>query len=203
MGTADQLFNRFVEAWNTGQRPDVDDYCAQMPEADCVDFRRMVTLFLERAPRPPLDDEAHEALRADPSFRQVASLAGSEGGLWSQLLPRLREKARLSREQLVARLSETLGVPSEQERVKLYYHQMESGALDPSGVSQKVLDALAGLLGTDSDELERAGDFRGIVEPDQAVFARSDDAIANGARALSTESPGPGDEVDRLFTGGR
>jgi hypothetical protein len=203
MGSADQLFNRFVDAWNAGKRPDVDDYLAQIPEPERPEFLQMVSLFLEEAPVPPLSDEQREQVRAQPAYQRSVKLAESKAGLWSTLLPRLREKAKLTREQLVAALSTQLGITSQEQRVKLYYHRMETGQLDPSGVSHRVLDALAKLLHADVGELEEAGDFRGIAGPQPAaVFMRSD---MDGVEAVEAapESPGLPDEVDLLFTGGR
>lgn len=204
MASADQLFNRFVDAWNEGKRPDVDDYAPQIPEEERSDFLRMVSLFLEAAPSPPLTDEQREQVRTQPAFQRSVELAESSEGFWSTLLPQLRKKAKLTREQLVAALAEKLDVAPQQERVKLYYHQMESGQLDPSGVSQRVLDALAKLLHADVDQLEAAGDFRGIVGPSAAgVYLRSDLDEAFEMAAPAPQSPGEPDEVDRLFTGGR
>ena len=204
MGTPDQLYNRFVDAWNAGERPDVDDYAVQVPEGERAQFLQMVSLFLERAPAPPLSDEQRQAVQSHPAYQQAAKLAGTEEGLWSTLLPRLREKAKLTREQLVAKLAAQLGIASEEKRVQVYYHQMETGQLDPSGVSRRVLDALAKLLRADAAELEDAGDFRGIVGPRAAeVFLRSDELIDGKPAVAASRSPGTADEVDRLFTGGR
>jgi hypothetical protein len=74
---------------------------------------------------------------------------------------------------------------------------MESGQLDSSGVSQKVLNALAKLLHASVSELEEAADFRGIAGPrPTAVYMRSDLSIAQAAPSAPATDRSP-DEVDR------
>ena len=92
MASADQLFNRFVDAWNEGERPDVDDYAPQIPDDERSDFLRMVSLFLEAAPSPPLTDEQREQVRAQPAFQRSVELAESSEGFWSTLLPQLARR---------------------------------------------------------------------------------------------------------------
>jgi len=66
------------------------------------------------------------------------------------------------------------------------------------------LDSHVPTYNVDVDQLEAAGDFRGIVGPSAAgVYMRSDVDDAFEMAAPAPQSPGEPDEVDRLFTGGR
>jgi hypothetical protein len=90
---------------------------------------------------------------------------------------------------------------------------MESGTIEPSGVSRRVLDALAGIFGVSTRDLEAAGDFGSPPEPDAGavMFARPLEpgvVYDVGSERLEHRSPADKlpaewDEVDRLFLGGR
>lgn len=132
----------------------------------------------------------------------------SELGLWPAALPRLRRQARLRRDELVRRLAAKLGVAGREAKVGRYYHQMETGTLEPAAVSRRVLDALASVLGVSADELVDAGELRGFPSPlAQGAFGRAygtEDHIDPGAEALGKiDAEEEWDEVDELFRGGR
>ena len=126
-------------------------------------------------------------------------------------LPRLRHRMKLKREEVVALLAELLGVGADAPKVRAYYHEMESGTLEPEGVSQRVLDALARIFGVSTRELEDAGDYSIDFSPAGAFLRRLDGmgAPPHGMLAESMQYGSPGeepddwDEVDRLFRGGR
>ena len=89
---------------------------------------------------------------------------------------------------------------------------MEHGLLEPAGVSDRVLDALAGIVDTTREALRRAGER--VAPPDAgegAVFARK--AYADARYAAARQAPAGAaapagdegierDEVDELFLGG-
>jgi hypothetical protein len=91
---------------------------------------------------------------------------------------------------------------------------MEQGLLPAAGVSERVLDGLARILGVTAESLRSAGRTLTpqVGEAEDAVFARTafdaDDLVLEHAE----EAPPPGvagaereaerDEVDELFTGG-
>ena len=72
----------------------------------------------------------------------------------------LRKQAELPRPSLVDSLAKALGAKKKAEREKVagYYNAMEHGQLEPQGISSKVFDALAGLLGTSAEALRKAGE---------------------------------------------
>ena len=137
------------------------------------------------------------------------SLEGS-AGLWPTLLPRLRNRARVARGDLVGELADRLGVGGRRDKVERYYHQMEQGLLPSEGVSDSVLEALGAVLGESREALRRAGQglgptAAGAPASPGAAFARTarvpaDEEESEAAAASSSESEW--DEVDRLFRGG-
>ena len=110
-------------------------------------------------------------------------------GLWPAVLPGLRERARLKRAELVARLADALGVSGGEKKVADYYHRMEQGTLPASGVSDRVLEALGKLVGTSAAALRRAGQAAaepgGAAPAAGAVFARKARLDDECAQALS------------------
>jgi hypothetical protein len=125
------------------------------------------------------------------------------------LLPRLRRRAGLKRRELVAQLAQSLGVTPKAEKVERYYHEMEQGLLPARGVADRVLHALAALIGSSTQALREAG--RAFAEPQEQeargfrAFARTHSLDASAGAgpppALASELE-PWDEVDQLFRGG-
>ena len=205
--TDTRLLSAFMDAWNAGERPDVDDYLRRATEADREDLAAEIGMFLSIAQTPEFSPEALSTLFADPQVKQLESLP-SELGLWPATLPRLRREARLRRDELVKRLAEALGLKQREAKVARYYHQMETGTLEPQGVSDRVINALASILGVDADELADAGRLRGFARATpRTTFGRTYGAAdatpampASVARAAEEEE---WDEVDELFRGRR
>ena len=140
--------------------------------------------------------------------QKVAGISGSEAHLLS-LLPRLRERAALSTAQLAAALVGALGLPADREpKARGYLERLEAGDLEPRGLSGRLLDALARVLGVPRGDLEAAGAF-GAPPPAPALF-RAEGPAAEALRddldviadALAAPGAGEWDEVDDLFRGG-
>lgn len=228
--SADALFEEFRAAWEAGERPDVPALLARAPEADRQELGRRIDSFLMTAPSARRwDPEAFEGSLAQAAVERVWESREGASGRWPQLLPALRKRAKIKRAELVERLTEGLGLSTDaatRERVAGYYHRMEHGDLNPAGVSTRVFEALAKLLGTTPGELARAG--RGLspesAEADVApVMMRLGEVLQDAG--LAPEAPvnaavepssghrkrpsadraheaGSADEIDRLFTGG-
>jgi hypothetical protein len=206
---SESLLSEFIDAWAAGHRPDVDAYLERAPEAERDQLAAEIHTYLTHAPAPSLSDHAREQLRAEPLTRAIAQMP-SELGMWPTLLPALRRRARLRRDELVARLAAALGAEGAVAKVGRYYHGMESGTLEADGVSQRVLDVLARLLDVSSGELEEAGAFRGHHRGGtRSAFGRTHDAASSelmhlaGAPAAQSLDDAAWDEVDELFLGGR
>jgi hypothetical protein len=206
--TLDTLLNEFTEAWNAGERPRVDDYVARAPAAERDELAGLIGAFLELAPTPEYTKEQLREIQRDPLVQQVGNLLDSRSGLWPTLLPRLRAGVKLTRDQLVQALARAVGVQGREAKVKEYYHQMETGQLDPRGVSRRVLEALAGIYKVNVSEIEEAGDFSIEGRPKLAsAYFRSYSAAEMAREGVDFDAdaapPAELDEVDRLFIGGR
>lgn len=207
MTSPDRLLNEFVDAWNAGERPRVEDYVDRAPEDERDELALLLGTFLENAPQPRYSAETLAQIEGEATVAQLSSLIDSESGLWPTLLPRLRRRAELTRDQVVEQLAELLGMSGREARIKPYYHQMESGTLNPAGVSRRVLDALARIFGVEEREIEEAGDFSaiGAAVPTSAFLRSTAQELRAGVDAEMAEAAHPGirDEVDELFRGGR
>ena len=173
MADVDQLLKQYIEEHRAGGEADPLAYLEQVEGTDRKELAALIDAYLIRSPGQPWDEQAY---RGSPAERLVESLHESlagESGSWPVLLPQLRNKARIKREQLVNRLATALGVAGREEKVAYYYNQMEHGRLSPGGVSDRVLEALAGIVDTTTDVLRRAGQAVSSQQADaEAVFAR-------------------------------
>ena len=161
MSTIDRLFSDFVDAWNRGDDPRVEDCAraraarrARRPAARCC------ADWLAIAPTPALSPPAARAVAADPILRAAVAATGRDAGAWPELLPRLRERAGLSVRAVAERITGVFGLRGQEERAAARLEQMERGELDASRVSRRLLDALGTVLGVPGDELAEAGTLR-------------------------------------------
>ncbi|MDQ2761291.1 MAG: hypothetical protein M3Y17_12920 [Actinomycetota bacterium] len=205
--TDTRLLSEFVEAWRAGERPDIDEYLARAGAEDREPLAAEISAFLQSAPAPEYSAQTLDRLLADPEVIALARLP-SELGLWPAALPRLCRQSRVRREDLVARLAGRLGVAGREAKVRRYYHRMETGELDPAGISRRVLDELASILGVSADELVEDSELRGFVRPlPEAAFGRTyvdPEADKLAAETIQTDDGSEEwDEVDELFRGGR
>ena len=110
----------------------------------------------------------------------------------------------------MARLATALGASAKEAKVARYYHGMERGTLPAEGVSDRVIDALAGILGRPASAIREAGE-RLAGGPggagSGAVFARTasaDPAFSDFGSPAPERAAAPEDwdEVDELFRAG-
>jgi transcriptional regulator with XRE-family HTH domain len=198
MSTNDQLLSDFIDAWNAGHRPRVRDYLARLPDGpERDDLAGQITSWLEIAPTPAHDEETRSQIRSEPI---VARVLESDAAL----VPALRARAGLSVGELAARLVERLSLDrADTSRAAGYLARLERGALDPSRISRRLLDALGALLGVPGDALARPRPAAGAIfraESDAADRVRDDIELLS--RAALSPAPPPMDELDRLFMGG-
>jgi hypothetical protein len=212
MTDVERLLTEYKEAHRGGGGADPRPYLARVSGVDRELLAGLIDAYLAEAPRRPFSAAALAESRAAPVAEEVErSLAGA-GGMWPALLPRLRARARLRRAELVAQLAARLGAQAQQDKVGLYYHQMEQGLLPESGVSETVLEALGKIVDSTASALRKAGRMPapGPLRTDEgAVFARATygepsaappaDESEAAAREHGAEE---WDEVDRLFRGG-
>jgi hypothetical protein len=214
MADVDQLLKDYIAEHRAGGEADPRAYLDQVEGTDRAELAALIDAYLVRSPGEPWDEEAYAGSPAERLVESLhESLAGASGS-WPVLLPRLRDRARITRDQLVERLAAALGVAGREEKVAFYYNQMEHGRLPPVGVSDPVLKALAAIVDTTKEALQQAGQTVVAEDAEDAVFAR----VAPPPAPEYAESPGmarpaqpadaPGapehelDEVDELFLGG-
>ena len=208
-----QVFEEFAREYRREGEADPRPYLSQLDGDERAELRLLIEAFLERAPRRRWDPDAFAGSLAERALARAG--AGEEPATaerpagWPELLPALRTEARLKRRTVVERLAAAIGFADQQQRVAAYYHQMEQGQLRPSGVSDRVLEALAGIVGSSAEALRRAGDAgQRAAEAGGEVFARvgapKGGAPREGpaAEPLAEEAGAPADDLDRLFIGG-
>ena len=209
----ERILSQFIDAWNAGLRPEADAYLERAPEEERAELAEDISSFLTWAPTPDYSAATLEQIAAEPIVQAALAAARGPGGLWPELLPRLRARAALSRTQVAAALVELLRLPSGSERkAETYLGRMEEGELEPTGVSRRLLDALARVLRVPVGELEGAGDLGAWRPPPPAPAAQfraqagAEESVREDlevlARALSFQHE-EWDEVDELFRGGR
>lgn len=201
MSTVDELFDRYKAAFAAGEGTDPQAFLAQVSGADRRELAALIDGFLARGARRAYTPEAFAAAQETPLAQRVMA---SVSETWPVLLPRARAEAGILRSDLVTRLAEALGVGGRRDKVERYYHQMERGLLEPAGVSDRVLQALSGIVGVPAARLRAAA--RPVLPPPAAgaaftrVASRSEAAPAP-ASAPDSADPVEWDEVDALFRG--
>ncbi len=207
----ERILSEFVDAWNAGRRPDVDEHIARAPESERAELAEDLLSFLAFAPTPEYGDAELRAIREEPIVVEALAAAGERGGLLPALLPRLRDRRSLTTAQLASELLGALGIASDRAaKAAAYLERLEDGELEPARISRRVFDALARVLAVPRAELEGAGDLSGWREAPAPVFRAGEDAaeaISPHLELLGDALAAPGgadrDEVDDLFLGGR
>jgi hypothetical protein len=195
MNDLNRLIAEYKAAFEAGEG-DPRPFLERAAPADRALLAALIDAFLEEAPRRASAGHSGAARVTDEVQRTLAGTAG----LWPALLPRLRGRARLKRAEIVSQLAARLGAQAQQEKVGLYYHQMEQGLLPASGVSDTVLEALGRIVGytAEARQLPAPGSPR---TDEGAAFARA--TYGEPAEPSRAERRTEGwDEVDRLFRGG-
>jgi hypothetical protein len=209
----DRILSEFIDAWNAGRRPDVDEHLARVDESERSELAGELAAFVRFAPTPEYSDEALAAIRADPIVAGALAAARGRAGLLPALVMRLRTRLGLSNTEVAGELVRSLELPEDRApKTASYLERLERGELEPSRISEGVFEALARLFGVPRGELEGAGDVGGWAAPaaPAAAFRASDEAAEEAAphldllaRGLSTPGDAARDEVDDLFLGGR
>jgi hypothetical protein len=212
---SDRILSEFIDAWNAGERPDVDDYLARVPEDERGRLADDLIAFLSFAPTPEYSEAAMEAIRAEPWLAAARERADERGGVLAALLSGFRTRFGMSTADVASDLVVKLGLSKQQEpKTAAYLERLEHGELEPSRVSWRVFDALASILRLRRDELEGAGDvtsWHSLRAPAAAPVFRAERAAARDvaedldvlADALASPGGEERDEVDDLFLGGR
>jgi hypothetical protein len=207
----DRILSDFMDAWNAGRRPDVGDFLSRVPPGpERAELADQITTWLTWAPTPDYDDATYDEIASEPLVREVVAAVEQPAGLWPALLARLRRRSRMSTADVASAISEPLGIAGREEKAARYLDDMESGRLDPAGVSRRVLEVLARVLGVRDSDLAAAGDLGWSPRAGGALMRADPDVVAEAtphlellAEAMAAPSQERWDEVDELFRGGR
>lgn len=208
--TIDQILSEFIDAWNAGQRPDVDDFLERAKPGDRDELADALADWLAIAPTPSYDESTLAELQADPVIVALREASTSRAGLLPELVPRYRARRGLAIGDLAARLAERFGLRGQEERTADYLERLESGRLDGTRISRRLLEGLAQALGAPLHALADAAALGGGPRPAGAAMFRADgdgssfepQLRALTAAAMTPAPSAPLDELDRLFVGG-
>ena len=198
------LFQEFAASWARGEHPDVRDYL-ERAGAERDGLATLLDGFLTAAPARP------------PSEETLAAFAGlAPGEHDTPPMLEMRVAMGLRRRDVVRQLRGALGLgKSDEPKVARYYHELETGLLDPRRVSPRVWHALATLLAPAIRPLMMSN-YEAPPVVVTAYFRRADPELASGhddvvrysetspelGRSVESPESTQPDEVDTLFTGG-
>ncbi len=189
---AELLFEDFAARYARGEHPDVRDYLERAGD-ERDDFAALVDGYLASTPaRPPSPETLATFAELLPEDTETPPMLAA------------RVRLGLRRSEVVRHLMRFRGLPPErEEKVARYYHELETGLLDPRGVQPLVWHHLAKIFGTGIRPL-----MLGRNEPPPvlvAAYYRLSDSVADAERlaapAAPASEPAERDEVDALFTG--
>ncbi|HXG77525.1 MAG TPA: hypothetical protein VNJ53_13245 [Gaiellaceae bacterium] len=192
---AELLFEEFAASWGRGEHPDARDYLDRAGD-ERDDLAALIDGFLAAAPvQPPSEETLATFAELVPGERETPPMLA------------MRLAMRLRRREVVRQLCAALGLRADQEpKVDRYYHELETGILDPRRVSSRVWHALATILSPSlrSQVVSRHEPPPAVVA---AFYRRADFVVSADAAAVPAAAPEPDraaepDEVDELFTGG-
>src|SRR6476620_7340110 len=81
----DRVLSDFMDAWNAGRRPDIEDYLAHVDPEKQRQLADEITNWLTWAPTPDYDDETYAQIRAEPVVQDVIAAVDQPAGLWPSL----------------------------------------------------------------------------------------------------------------------
>jgi hypothetical protein len=204
----DRLLAEYMEEHRSGGEADPVAYLERAAAKDRRELAALIDGYLARAPRREFDESAFPNSPAAATVEGLQRALGGSSGLWPVILPRLRAQAGLKRRELVERMALALEVNERRDKVGRYYHEMEQGLLPADGVSDRVVETLARLVGSTAAALRDAGRTLSTMpeHPSESVpFAREgrlDTASAAPQPPNGVPPQEPWDEVDELFLGG-
>lgn len=221
MSEIDRLVDEFRTSFEAGEAPDPATFLDRAPDGERQELEALIDRVVMDAPRRRWDPVAYEASPAKQAVDRAFESLDGVSGSWPELLPSLRDRARVKRAELVVRLAAALGHPARTEKVGDYYNRMEHGLLPAEGVSGRVIEALAEIVGASADAIRAAGSAgrtttsfdstvfmrRTLADEDYAAAEAMDAAPAPAGAPPPPQSPGTtpepySDEIDQLFTGG-
>ncbi len=209
-----RLLEEFQADYEAGREADPANLLDRVDPGRRQELADMLDSYLMTAPTRRWDPDAFEGSLAQLAVDRVYDSVEGVSGTWPELLPHLRNQARIKRRVLVERLAGALGFGSEPEIAKVgdYYNRMEHGRLPAEGVSGRVIDTIAEILGAPAERIRAAGARGGeATSSGQSAFARTAfpdvefsvaDRAGDELLAEAPAEPAGRDEIDALFLDG-
>ena len=187
------IFTEYVRQFLRGERPDTRASIVRAGERG-EELAELIDTFLASAPPPEPTAAAVELAEA--------WIAGQPP------LLELRVQRGIGRDEVVAALVGRLGLASEtRAKVKRYLHELETGLLDPAGVSRRVFGVMSELYDAAAGELAAWRPRSVDAISAQSAYLRTDAVESEHEPVLPHLDAGARDqaewdEVDELFRGG-
>src|SRR3954465_12113636 len=84
----EQVLSEFIDAWNAGKRPEVDEYIARVPADEQAALSEELLRFLRFAPTAAYSDATMAAIEAEPALIETLRGMAGKSGLLPDLLSR-------------------------------------------------------------------------------------------------------------------
>jgi len=190
MADIDAVLAEALDDIKHGRARTVPDYLKLVPDADRDRLEDLLAVFYTHqaaaeGPDPVDPQRYQDALEL---VDRVFSEERGKGEL-PAVLAELRRARRVPREEIVGGLAKRFGlVGSGRQSLKRAYHRLETGQIEGSCISDRLLEALGSILKTDPRDLRSAADRSGRMGPAPAqAFGRSLGQVKG--------VPTPGDEL--------
>ena len=118
MADVEKLLSEYIAEHRAGGAADPIEYLDQLQGTDRDELALLIDAYLARSPGRSWDREAFSGSTSERLTESLARSLEGASGLWPTILPRLRDRAQITRGALVHRLAEALGVadPSRRSR---------------------------------------------------------------------------------------
>src|SRR3954454_23911007 len=157
MSDVEQVLREYIREHRAGGAADPRGYLARLDDrSDRLELEALIDAYLEHAPRDRVSIPVVPSPATEQLVDRIEVALDAAPETWRTFLPTLRMRARLKRGELVARLTEALGLAGREHKVARYYNAMEHEQLDPSRIPPRVFEALAGIVETTAEALRRA-----------------------------------------------
>ena len=205
----DRVLSEFIDSYNAGRRPDIDDYLGRVPDDERELLLADMSNYMTWAPTPEFDGSTVAQLRAEPVMVQALARARRRPQSWAEILAARRKALSLSTEQLASKLVGSLGLSKKfAPKTAVYLERSERGELDARRFAPRLLDALADVLKISPSDLSGAAGAHLKTAPSPAfrasapAAARAREDLELMADLAAAPSQRDWDEVDELFRGG-
>lgn len=203
MAGIDDLYDEFVRAWHDGLAPDVATFLARAPDDDRAALSSMLGTFVLVAPSVAPTPERAAEIAQDPAFlRALALVDDAEPTTWGARLAAARTRAGISVAELGRRFAASFGLEGREDRAAALLTRLESGDLEPAGVSERAASRLAELLEQSRDALRPPPAAAALFRADHDASEDYGDVLLAAAAALNEQDGRPWDELDDLLRGG-